>query len=190
MLSAWFGARLARSLATAAAIVLSIMMALTVGQASANGPHGGAREVFRGTAGPYHVVVRTAPRVGNMHLSIYLAQVVGAKPVSNARVRASAKGPPDNSRIVAPTPGTAAFGSLGWYGVNLAIPEEGDWVFTLTAESSLGAETVDFTVRVRKAGGVNWGFIAMGALALGALAWWALGLRRKKGRQPQGRQRG
>jgi hypothetical protein len=185
LLLAHFGPRLARTLGPAIGAV-ALVVALTGGQARANGPHVGARDVFTGTAGPYQVTVRTAPVVGNMHLSIYVAQAVDAQPISNASVRVSGEGPQDISQIAESASATATLDQPGWYGVILVVKEVGDWRFTLTIDGPMGGASVDFPVKVVKASSVPWGLIVPAALALGLLVWWMLSSRRRKGGRPQG----
>ena len=181
--------RLNRSLLLALCGVITAVM-LPVTQVSANGPHVGSRQVFSGPAGPYDLRVATAPVVGNMHLNIYVARMGGADPVTDARVQVMGQGPGAGSKIVGPMPAPGTLIGPNWYGVNLPIEEAGEWIFTLTVESSLVEATVDFPVTIQKSGGINWGIVGAAVVVLGIAVWLALSQRRRKGRQPQPRRRG
>lgn len=172
---------LARGLSLALGVI--IMALLTVAQVSANGPHVRSQEVFAGIAGPYDLRVVTAPVVGDMHITIHVAQTVGGGTVTDARIQVSGKGPRDDSQAVGPVPASSPPGTPDWYGVNLPIQEAGDWVFTLTVESPLGKETVDFPVKVGKSGGIDLFVIGILVALLAAVAWWALSWIRGKGRR-------
>ena len=167
-------------------IITSLM--LPVAQAVANGPHVGAREVFSGPAGPYDLRVVTAPVVGTMHLTIYLARADGSDPVSDAKVQVTGRGPQGVLQTVGPAP---AIGSLTtWYSVTLPIEEAGEWMFTLAVESPLDAATVDFPVKVPQPVGINWGVVGIGALLLALVLWFGMKtLRERIGPSPAPRQR-
>ena len=171
--------------ALALALGLLIMALLPTTQVSANGPHVRSREVFSGPVGPYEVRALTAPVVGTMHLSIYVAQPGSNTPVSNSKLQVSGIGPQGPSQVVGPVWAAAAFGSPGWYGVNLPIDQAGNWVFRLVVQDSPSEAQVEFPVNVRESGGISWGIIGVAAVVLAIAAWGALSWMRGKGRKPQ-----
>ena len=69
-------------------IALVMLAVATPGgpQASANGIHPNARDVYSGAVGPYFLRVTTAPIVGNMHFVVYLAQADEVTPVEQAEI--------------------------------------------------------------------------------------------------------
>ena len=163
----------------ALASVLIAMVLLPAAEVSANGPHVRSQEVFSGAAGPYDLRVVTAPLVGNMHLTIYIAQMGVGNPVSDAKVRVSGQGPQGAPQTSGPMLATGSLSGPNWYGVNLPIEEAGEWVFTLTVESSLGEATVDFPVNVRESGVINWGIIGVVVVVVGVAVWLTLSRRRE-----------
>jgi hypothetical protein len=151
---------------------------LPVAQVSANGSHVGIREVFSGPAGPYDLKVVTAPMVGTMHLTVYVARTDDSNPVSDAQVQITGQGPKGALQTVGPIPAIGSMTTL--YTVDLPIKETGEWIFTLTVESSLDEATVDFPVKVPQQDSISWVAVLIGALLLAQVLWFGMKTLRQK----------
>ena len=106
-----------------------------------------------------------------MHLTIYVAQLGDGNPVSDAKVQVSGQGPQGAPQTAGPMLATGSLRGPKSYGVNLPIEESGEWVFTLTVESSLGEATVEFSVKVRESGSINWGIFGVVMVVVGVAVW-------------------
>ncbi len=159
--------------------VVAALALLPVNQVSANGVHVEGVP-FSARAGPYNIMVFVIPRVGNLHMTIYVSPLSSADPVSDAVVQVSGRGPQSASQIVGPVPAVRSL--TAWYDASLLIEEAGAWVFTLTVESSLGEATMDIPVEVQESGSINWGVIGAVAFFLAMAAWLAFVRRRREGR--------
>lgn len=160
------------------AVVVALAL-LPINQVSANGLHVGAVQ-FSGRAGPYDIMVFVTPKVGNLHMTVFVSPLGSADPVSDAVVQVSGRGPQSVSQIVGPVPAVRSL--TAWYSANLLIEEAGEWVFTLTVASSLGEATMDIPVEVQESGSINWGVIGAVAFFLAMVAWLAFLQRRRKSR--------
>ena len=169
--------RLRRTLTLALALGAIALTLLPVSRVDANGAHVGAWEVFSGPAGPYDISVVTTPRVGNLHITIFVSPVGSAAPVSDAMVHVSGRGP-RSAQSVDPT--LSVLSLTGWYGVDLLVEEAGGWVFTVTVESPLGEAVVDIPIEVEERGNVNWGVLGAVAFLVVVAAWLALERRWRK----------
>ena len=127
--------------------------------------------------GPYRVELRVSPptpRVGSLHMSVVLQTLDGAQPVNDASVRVRALGPAPDSLLAGPVDAVPTAETLNWYDLNLALPQDGEWSFTI--DISRGEETtaLEFPLLV-SSGGVNWGIVVVLIAALPLLvsaAWY------------------
>ncbi len=171
-------------LLTIAALAMGILVAAAIGgpQASANGIHPNAREVFSGAVGPYFLRVTTAPLVGNMHFVVHLSQADGVQPVDDAGI--AVWGRPDDANLspVGPVAGIASIDGPNLFTVDLPIDEVGQWVFTIRVRGSQGEDSVDIPLTVSRRGSVNLGVVGILLIlvvvaGLAALSW---GKKRRK----------
>lgn len=161
---------------------------LPISQVSANGPHVGAQEVFSGPIGPYDLRVFATPTVGNLHITTFVSPLGNSDPVSDALVQVSGQGPQGASLTVGPLP--AVISLTAWHGVYLFIEEAGEWIFTVTVESSLGKAVVNIPVEVQEPGSINRGVLGAVAFFLAFAAWLTFEWRRGKGKNPKPRRSG
>ena len=169
--------------------VVALRLAAPGAPASANGQ---TVAILDTTEGPYRVEVRIAPptpRVGNLHVSVVLETLDDAQPVVDAAIRVRAIGPSPDSLLVGPFIALPTAEPLNWYELSLALPQDGEWRFTL--EILRGEETtvVEFPVRV-SSGGVNWGVVAVVLAALPLLVSAAWYVRQATGDRPARRAAG
>lgn len=159
------------------ALVLLLIVLGSIGRVHGNGVHVGSQEVFSGSLGPYGLQVAAIPKVGALHLTILISPVGSEDLVKDANISASAVGPGDKSQSIGPVfTIKPALMSANVYALDIPIPEVGVWTLTLTVDSHLGQETVDFPVEVKESGGVSLSVIAFGA-AFSVLVVWTLFVR-------------
>ena len=129
------------------------------------------------THGPYRVEVRVSPptpRVGNLHMSVVLRTLDGTQPVNDASVRVRALGPAPDSLLAGPVDAVPTTETLNWYDLNLALPQDGEWSFTIDISRDEETIALEFPLLV-SSGGVNWGIVVVLIAALPLLvsaAWY------------------
>ena len=174
-------------------VVLGVVLLLSsAAPADANGVHVGSRAVFAGEVGAYTLTVTTTPLAGPMHFIIFLSAADGETPIADAEITLQGAFPDGENLAVGPVAGYGTEEGPLWYAADLPIEADGLWEFTLTIDSELGHEQVDFEVAVLETGGVSLTLIALIAVALAILGF-TLGnrmfgrrRRRTRGRRPQG----
>ena len=181
------GMRMALGVVLGAVLLLS-----SAAPADANGVHVGSREVFAGDVGAYRLTVSTIPVTGSMHFIIFISAADGETPITDAEITMRGAFPDGAGLDVGPVAGYGTLEGPLWYAADLPVETDGLWEFTLTIDSELGREQVDFEVAVLETGGVSLTLFALIAVALAILGF-TLGnrmfrrrRRRARGRSPQG----
>ncbi len=154
-------------------LLFSTLLALLSahGQVSANGA---TRVVKNERAGPYELQVGILPgnpRVGNLHLSILVANSADGVPIINAAVMVAAVGPPDAANV-GPVPAVTSLGSLQYYEADISLDTVGSWSIFIDVNSGLGEATLELPLEVTEGGGISLAFVAAVAIALLALSIW------------------
>lgn len=165
-----------KRLVTAVVVLLGVL--LPMGQAHANGPHGGSEEVFSGTVGPYEIKALAPPIVGSMYLAVFVSPRGSSAPVIDATVRLLGRGPDG-----AVGPVTTTLSLTNWYGANIPVDVAGEWDFTISVDGSLGEATVDFPVVVVQPSGFSWTAVGIAAAVLAAAAGIGIVLRQRMTRR-------
>ena len=163
--------------------IVALRLAAPAAPVSANGQ---TVAILDTEQGPYRVEVRVAPptpRVGNLHVSVVLQTRDDLQPVGDAAVRLRALGPSPESLLLGPLIAVPDAGLPNWYDLNLALPQDGEWRFTLDILRGDDTTVVEFPVLVR-AGGVNWGVVAVVIASLPLLVSAAWYVRQATGRRP------
>lgn len=162
------------------------LLALALAWAMPAAAHGGG--VIRIAAEPmgsYRLSVWTSPeppRVGQVHVTVGLADAVTGAPVTNATVRIVAHGPEGGPALtVLATHEGALIPEL--YEADLRLPTPGEWRFTVAVEE---AGSADFDLSVRQAA-PNWTWIGLGGLGVVVVGWMALTSRRHPHRRTSSR---
>ena len=130
-------------------------------QASANGIHPNARDVYSGAIGPYFMRVTTAPIVGNMHLVVFLAQPDGVEPVQGAEIFLWGRFTGEDFQAAGPVEGVPSLDGPNLYTVDIPVNEVGQWVFTVQVRGPAGEGSVDIPLTVTRRGSVNLGVVGI-----------------------------
>lgn len=158
------------------------LLALALAWAMPAAAHGGG--VIRIAAEPmgsYRLSVWTSPepaRVGQVHVTVGLADAVTGAPVTNATVRIVAQGPEGTPTLAVPATHEGAL-IPELYEADVQLPTPGEWRFTVVVE---GAGSADFDLTVRQAA-PNWTWIGLGGLGVVVVGWMALTSRRRQHRR-------
>ena len=175
-----------------AALVLSILAAATAlggHQASANGIHPNARDVYAGAVGPYFLRVTTAPFIGTMHFVVYLAQSDGETPVNGAEISLWGRTVgSEEFQAAGPIDGQPSPDGPNLYTVDIPVNEIGSWVFTVSIKSPLEENSVDIPLTVGRRGGVNLGVVGILLILVVLAGLVALSWGRKRRRRSSSRQ--
>ncbi len=155
-------------------------------QASANGIHPNARDVYSGAIGPYFMRVTTAPIIGNMHIVLFLAQADEAEPVQGAEISLWGRFTGEKFQTAGPVEGVPSLDGPNLYTVDIPVNEAGQWVFTVQVSSPAGEGSVEIPLTVTRRGSVNLGVVGIllvlvvivGLIALS----WGKKRRRRRGR--------
>ena len=146
-----------------AALTLGMLAAALLGssQASANGIHPNARDVYAGAVGPYFLRVTTAPIVGNMHLVVFLAQSDGVTPVEEAEISLWGRTTGEDFQTAGPVAGVPSLDGPNLYTADVPVDVIGPWVFTVSVSSPLGEGSADIPLTVTRRGSVNLGVVGI-----------------------------
>lgn len=133
------------------ALALVLVMAPPSATAHANGQ---VVRFDRQVAGPYEIALGTIPAtpgVGNLHLTMSVADAVTKTYILGADVVVTASGPGTELSEVGPLSAYDSLQAVGFYDVNTSVDREGSWTFNITISSDLGDASADFDVEVRNA---------------------------------------
>jgi hypothetical protein len=137
--------------------------------ASANGQTVPILEI---TQEPYYIEVRVSPptpRVGSLHVAIVLRTLEGREPVSHAAVTMTALGPAPEMLLAGPIEADTIPPTLHWYDFNIALPQAGDWAFTVDIVEEHQLTTINFPLSIMQVS-VDWGVIVVFISAIPLLA--------------------
>ena len=168
------------------ALVILLVAVFGSSQASANGIHPNARDVYAGDVGPYFMRVTTAPIVGNMHFVIFLAQSDEVQPVEAAEISLWGRLIGEELQTAGPVAGLPSLDGPNLHTVDIAVNEVGQWVFSIQVRGPEGEGAVDIPLTVSRRGSINLGVVGIllilvvlvGLIALS----WGRKRRRRRGR--------
>ena len=144
--------------------------------------NGGTRPVVKNeTVGPYKLQVGIfpgKPRVGNLHLSIMVADAAGGQPLTGATVLVTLAGPA-GATGVGPVPAVNASQNPQFYDVDIPLDMVGSWTLTLEADSHLGKASLDVPLEVTEPEGFDLILLLAGAVTIQAIVLWIRGRVRK-----------
>lgn len=138
-------------------VITILAILLTDGfKVHANGSHPGAQEVFSDTTSRFPIRVLMVPSVGNGHMNILLDSNNANVNTDEIQIFITAQNPIGNFSGQNPIQATPAFGSPGWYGVNLPINEPGQWGFTIEITDGESRTLNNFRVDIMSNSDINW----------------------------------
>ena len=147
---------------TAALAVVMLAAAWLGGpQASANGIHPNARDVYVGPVGPYFLRVTTAPIVGNMHFVVFLAQPDEVQPVGGAEISLWGRSTGEEFQTAGPVAGVPSLDGPNLYTVDIPVDVIGPWLFSVNVNSPLGEGSVNIPLTVARRGSINLGIVGI-----------------------------
>lgn len=155
---------------------------LRVDQASANG----ATRLIVDDAkeGPYLFrvgILPVSPKVGNLHLSIFIRPADGHAPISDGRIVVVATGP-ESGMTAGPALATNAPQSPQVFDADIRLTNLGSWTVTLETTSELGQAALIVPLQVTEAEGFNLLIVVVIVVlvaAIGALGWSRVQRRRR-----------
>ena len=133
------------------ASLLMIPVAVLPSNAHANGR---VVEFESQIAGPYEVALGTIPNtpaIGNVHLTMTIADASSGTFVMNADIAVSGRGPEANAVEVGPLAARNSPTSPIFYDATASVDREGTWTFTVAVSADLGDAHADFQKEIRKA---------------------------------------
>ena len=172
-------------------IVLSLLISiLPIHTIFANGVHPGSVMVFSAEAQNISIAVHTVPVVGNMHITIHLADNKSGDPISNAGIQLFAIASSPLAIPMEPLAATPTINQPGWYWVNLPVTEGGNWSIIITLQHLNNNHTFNFNLNVSESLGMDWAIISVFG-ALFALIFWSawnwLNLKKRKNGKTRGK---
>ena len=176
--------RRAAALTLAAAAVMCCMLTLGVPQAQTHSRHEGSQTLFKGTSGPYELLVEAVPLVGFLEVTVVVGPVTGdASGGLDSPPRIVVMASREGVRIgpeVARQGGT----SVNEYVAVLRPETPGRWDIVINIHSELGPSSLTLPVQVRESGrGFPWTALIAGLGIVLPILWLAFAPRRKRRRE-------
>ena len=104
----------------------------------------------RQLAGPYEIGLGTIPAtpgVGNLHLTVSVADAVSKVYITGADIVVTASGP--GAVEIGPLNAYDSLQGVGFYDVNTSVDREGMWTFTVAVSSEMGEASAPFEIEVK-----------------------------------------
>ena len=148
-----------RAILLLAAACALLLLTVAAPEARAHSRHEGSVEVFRGTAGPYDVIVEAVPSVGFLEATIvFEADAPGDALPYEPRVRVSAER--GRERL---GPASAVRVAPNEYAVVFAPESAGEWNLLIAIDSPAGSASLDIPLVIAApSASVPWTAIAAG----------------------------
>lgn len=159
-----------RVVAGAAACVAVVATLLCLVGATARAHGGGTPQLTNEAVGPYLLSVWSNPNpavVGQLHLTLALADAESGAPITEAEVMVAARQGDTTLTAVATHEGALV---PEFYEADFDLPRTGEWQFDIVIEGETGSGQAGFTLAV-EAGATNWLWIVLVGLGA-ALAGW------------------
>ena len=181
--------RLRRAAAPALAAVAAVFTMLTLGvlPVQTHSTHVGNIELYRGTSGPYEVLVAAVPLVGFLEVTVVFAVDTPSGPLPfspRVVVLASHKG----ERLGPVTAAGPSSALANEYTAVLEPGEPGEWEITINIDGEPGRTTLTLPVTVTedRSGAFPWPALAAGLGIVLSILWLAFAPRRKSTRSTEG----
>ena len=170
---------MAASMALAMAVLAACVLAAGTPQAQAHSRHEGSVELYRGSSGPYEVLVAAVPRVGFLEVTVVFAPDtpdVLLPYMPRVVVYAERK-----EQRIGPATATRPHGlRANEYTAILEPDEAGQWEITVNIDGEPGATTLVLPVTVGQGRGFPWPALAAGLGIVLPILWLAFVPRRKR----------
>ena len=174
--------RRAAVLALAAAAAASCALMLVAPQAQTHSRHAGSVELYRGTAGPYEVLVAAVPLVGFLEVTVSFVPDTPDAPLPySPRVAVLAS---RDGEQAGPVTAVRPFSTpANEYTAVLEPGQPGEWEITVNIDGEPGSAMLTLSVTVaRNGGGFPWMALAGGLGIVLPILWLAFAPRRKRSR--------
>ena len=175
--------RLRRGTALTLAVAAAAYCVLTLGvpHVQSHSRHEGSVELYRGTSGPYEVLVAAVPRVGFLEVTVVfepdtpdISLPYSPRVVVQAERKGERAGPATALRPLSL--------SANEYTAVLEPGEAGEWEITVRIDSEPGSAALTLTVDVAGGRGFPWAALAAGLGITLPILWLAFAPRRRRPR--------
>ena len=122
-----------------------------IGLPSTAHANGRVTELQKKQAGPYEIALGTIPGtpiVGNLHLTMTVADRASGAFLLDARVSVTGSGPGGQVPEIGPLEAENNPISPNFYDINTTVDRVGFWTFTVSISGDLGEASTDFTLNV------------------------------------------
>ena len=175
------------SLRGVAALVLAMVLIAACGltavapQVQAHSRHEGSVELYRGTSGPYEVLVAAVPLVGYLEVTVVFEPDTPDVPLPyNPRVVVLVS---QNGEQLGPVTAVRSLSTLAnEYMAVLEPGEPGEWEITVNIDGEPGSTTLVLPVTVGESGGFPWVVLIAGIGIVLPILWLVFVPRRKRPR--------
>lgn len=176
--------RIRRGRLLAFAAVTAAAMACSVLPASAHTTHEGSQTLFKGTSGPYELLVEAVPLVGFLEVTVVVGPVTGdASGGLDSPPRIVVMASREGVRI-GPEVARQGGASVNEYVAVLRPETPGRWDIVINIDSELGPSSLTLPVQVRESGrGFPWTALIAGLGIVLPILWLAFAPRRKRRRE-------
>lgn len=171
---------MAAAMALAMVVVAACVLAVET-PAQAHSRHEGNVELFRGSSGPYEVLVVAVPRVGFLEVTVVFAPDTPdiSLPYAPRVVVQAERG----EQRLGPAPATRPLGlRANEYTTVFEPGEAGQWEITINIDGEPGSTTLVLPVSVSEGRGFPWPALAAGLGIVLPILWLAFAPRRKRSR--------
>ncbi len=175
--------RHAAALTLATAAVVGCMLTLGVPQAQTHSRHEGSQTLFKGTSGPYELLVEAVPLVGFLEVTVVvdrLTEAASGGPYSPARivVMASREG-----MRIGPEVARQGGAPANEYVAVLEPDAPGRWEIVINIDGVPGSTTLTLPIDVVEGRGFPWTALIAGLGIVLPILWLAFAPRRKRRRE-------
>ncbi len=171
------------TLALAAAAVVCCMLTLGVPQAQTHSRHEGSQTLFKGTSGPYELLVEAVPLVGFLEVTVVVDPDTGDASGGYAPPRIVVMASREGVRI-GPEVARQEGAAVNEYVAVLMPDAPGRWDIVINIDSELGPTSLTLPVQVREGGsGFPWTALIVGLGIVLPILWLAFAPRRKRRRE-------
>lgn len=172
------------ALALAAAAAVCCMLTLGVPQAQTHTRHEGSQTLFKGTSGPYELLVEAVPLVGFLEVTIVVGADTGdASSGHRYSPRIVVMASREGVRI-GPEVARQGQALANEYVATLRPDTPGRWDVVINIDSEIGPSSLTLPVQVREGGrGFPWAALIAGLGIVLPILWLAFAPRRKRRRE-------
>lgn len=166
----------------AAAVVMCCMLTLGVPQAQTHSRHEGSQTLFKGTSGPYELLVEAVPLVGFLEVTVVVDRIAGdASGGHDSPLRVVVTASREGVRI-GPEVARQAGASVNEYVAVLMPDTLGRWEIVINIDGGPGSAMLTLPVSVVEGRGFPWTALIAGLGIVLPILWLAFVPRRKRRR--------